>query len=405
MNDPMYLKDVANQCVKPKQLLKFNPQSIHLLNSFASHRNTLVDIACKQRSSDCYHGSEHAKQSVELKFGDFVDYYQASYRNESHWLQTVDDLDFYLAQCTIAVSKPDAKAILPDIMEDINLPKYLKDKHISQVNLWMTVHASRTTLHYDAYHNILVVLYGRKFVTLYPPSDSQKLYPFPLHSKSVNHSQVNIVQPDIKKHPQFLKASAKQFEIKAGDALMIPEGWWHQVDSDEFTIATNYWWNGMREQLVADKRMVPYYARVMLEEFLTQQCESRLHEIHFLSVSQSGYNFNDENSATAAFCAANDQATRERVLMSLESKVLIKTQHHLATRFAEEWRKLLVNASVDLVARLAKCWENDNVAPEFLNVIFRAFDKDEETIKEELVAKHAQFRQLCATQMYQSLSG
>ncbi|KAK1948215.1 hypothetical protein P3T76_000505 [Phytophthora citrophthora] len=60
---------------------------------------------CMQRgSTGCYDGNEKARQSVELRFGDFVDYYQAAYNKQSHWLQTVDDLEFYLAQCPIAVS-------------------------------------------------------------------------------------------------------------------------------------------------------------------------------------------------------------------------------------------------------------------------------------------------------------
>lgn len=30
--------------------------------------------------------------------------------------------------------------------------------------------------------------------------------------------------------------------MQAGDALFIPAGWWHQVDSDDVTIAVNFWW-------------------------------------------------------------------------------------------------------------------------------------------------------------------
>ncbi|KAG2884952.1 hypothetical protein PC114_g19915 [Phytophthora cactorum] len=52
--------------------------------------------------------------------------------------------------------------------------------------------------------------------------------------------------------------------------------WWHQVDSDEFIFAVNYWWHGALKELVADKRMISYYARVILEELVNQQCESHL---------------------------------------------------------------------------------------------------------------------------------
>ena len=80
---------------------------------------------------------------------------------------------------------------------------------------------SRTALHYDAYHNVLVVLYGRKVVTLYAPSETAKLYPFPVYSKSVNHSQVDVVQPDLEKHAHFSEASAQQFTVTAGGAVLL----------------------------------------------------------------------------------------------------------------------------------------------------------------------------------------
>ncbi|RLN53691.1 hypothetical protein BBJ29_001336 [Phytophthora kernoviae] len=120
MNDPVLYAGFATECVRADSLSKFTPHSVHLLEPFVSHRST----ACKERSSGCYCGTDKERQSVELKFGDFVDYFQASFTNQSHWLQTVDDLEFYLCQCPIAVYKPDAictKATLPSIMNEFCL--------------------------------------------------------------------------------------------------------------------------------------------------------------------------------------------------------------------------------------------------------------------------------------------
>lgn len=87
---------------------------------------------------------------------------------------------------------------------------------LRQVNLWMAVHPSRTSLHYDAYRNILVVLYGKKVVTLYPPSESGNLYPHPVHTTSANHSQVDVAHPDLSKHPRFADATPQRFVVNAG---------------------------------------------------------------------------------------------------------------------------------------------------------------------------------------------
>lgn len=82
----------------------------------------------------------------------------------------------------------------------------------------MSVRASRTSLHYDAYRNVLVVLHGCKRVTLYPPSQSAYLYPHPVYSQSANHSRVNVAEPDLQAHPEFSKATAQRFEVTAGGA-------------------------------------------------------------------------------------------------------------------------------------------------------------------------------------------
>lgn len=80
----------------------------------------------------------------------------------------------------------------------------------------MSTHAARTGLHFDAYQNVLVVLFGRKVVTLYQPSESRNLYPFPVYSKSANHSQVNAASPDLESHPRYTKAKPLQFTVCAG---------------------------------------------------------------------------------------------------------------------------------------------------------------------------------------------
>lgn len=96
-----------------------------------------------------------------------------------------------------------------------------------------TCNGRRSSLHYDPYQNLLCVVCGTKRVTLYPPSAMPLLYPHPAYSESANHSAVDFAHPDAKRHPLFGAAQAlrNEAQLSAGDALFIPEGWWHQVDS------------------------------------------------------------------------------------------------------------------------------------------------------------------------------
>jgi hypothetical protein len=63
----------------------------------------------------------------------------------------------------------------------------------------------------------------------------------PLGGERSNHSGVDFVAPDLARHPAYADARPQVVTLRAGDALFLPEGWWHQVDSDGTTIAVNFW--------------------------------------------------------------------------------------------------------------------------------------------------------------------
>ncbi|GMF41199.1 unnamed protein product [Phytophthora fragariaefolia] len=180
---------------------------------------------------------------------------------------------------------------------------------------------------------------------------------------------------------------------------MIPEGWWHQVDSDAFTIAVNYWWDGVRDKLVADKRMVPYYARVMLEELIKQQCDTQLSALRSSSITADPSTLEDGRNAVAAILAEKTQCGRERVLLSLDDMGFKAAQRYLATNHTANWRELLANASVGFVAVLTQSWESDELEPDLLDNLFRALGDEEDAIKQQLLTKQAQFRQDCAAEI------
>ncbi|DBA97371.1 TPA: hypothetical protein ACH3X1_015102 [Trebouxia sp. C0004] len=136
---------------------------------------------------------------------------------------------------------------------------------------------SRSSLHYDPYHNLLCMVQGKKSVKLMSPDVTDQLYPFSVLGESPNHSHVNFAHPDDQKHPLYKQAlqSQQEFVLQAGDALFIPEGWWHQVDSQDTTIAVNFWW-----QSAFTKSMQPhmhqYYLRHLLNSLLDSKRQQAL---------------------------------------------------------------------------------------------------------------------------------
>ena len=67
--------------------------------------------------------------------------------------------------------------LLDHVKVDVVKPEYFKDKDVD-INLWIATGKHDTGLHYDDKAGILSVLKGKKFITLYPPCDSDYLHPY-----------------------------------------------------------------------------------------------------------------------------------------------------------------------------------------------------------------------------------
>ncbi len=152
------------------------------------------------------------------------------------------------------VDDADAPAIY---MESLPLPKCLPgftDTHgiplVSSTtipNIWIG-NAVKVQTHFDLMSNIACVVAGKRRFTLFPPEQLPNLYIGPLDFTPAGTplSMVPIDQPDFERFPCFRQAleAAAVADLEAGDALYIPYGWWHQVQSLEgFNILVNYWWN------------------------------------------------------------------------------------------------------------------------------------------------------------------
>jgi hypothetical protein len=106
--------------------------------------------------------------------------------------------------------------------------------------------------HFDLSSNIACVVGGRRRFTLFPPQQLPNLYVGPIEFTISGPpiSMVNLRQPDLARFPRFADALAasQSAELEPGDALFIPYGWWHQVESlTPFNVLVNYWWNEARQ--------------------------------------------------------------------------------------------------------------------------------------------------------------
>jgi len=112
--------------------------------------------------------------------------------------------------------------------------------------IWASNRVTAPT-HYDMSDNIACVVSGHRRFTLFPPDQLANLYVGPLEFTPAGQptSMVDVAAPDFQRYPRFAQAlaAAEVAEVEPGDAVFIPNLWWHNVESlDPFNILVNYWW-------------------------------------------------------------------------------------------------------------------------------------------------------------------
>ena len=106
---------------------------------------------------------------------------------------------------------------------------------------------SRIAAHNDLPRNLACVAAGRRRFTLFPPDQTENLYPGPFEVTPAGRpiSMVDLARPDLARYPRFARAleTAQVAEMGPGDALFVPSMWWHHVEAlGAFNLLVNYWW-------------------------------------------------------------------------------------------------------------------------------------------------------------------
>lgn len=176
------------------------------------------------------------------------------------------------------LAQHDLFAQIPSLRNDICIPDYcytappplshLQKRQTPQLsepllNAWLGPAGTVSPLHTDPYHNILCQVVGRKYVRLYSPDQTEKLYPRGMEQGGVvdmsNTSQVDNVEvedfveagdkkgrgqgEEEDRFPLFRTASYQETILNEGECLYIPAGWWHYVRSLSISFSVSFWWN------------------------------------------------------------------------------------------------------------------------------------------------------------------
>jgi hypothetical protein len=145
------------------------------------------------------------------------------------------------------------------------------------VSIWLG-NRSRIAAHFDQPDNIACCAVGRRRFTLFPPSETENLYPGPIDFTPAGQiiSMVDFEAPDFEAFPRFRTAleNAQVAELEPGDAVWVPSMWWHHVEGlDVLNVLVNYWWNATPTYMDAPANVLDY-ALLALRDLPKRQREA-----------------------------------------------------------------------------------------------------------------------------------
>lgn len=151
-------------------------------------------------------------------------------------LNTEKSNNFYMTANNAAKNINDMAVLFQDLADfgqGYTQPNQMKSRSF----LWFGPKGTFTPMHHDLTNNMLVQIYGRKKVTLIPALQ----VPYVYNDHWVYSEIANPHDPsEQQQHPLLKHTSALEFVLEPGDALFIPIGWWHCVESLDVSMSVSF---------------------------------------------------------------------------------------------------------------------------------------------------------------------
>jgi ribosomal protein L16 Arg81 hydroxylase len=130
----------------------------------------------------------------------------------------------------------DSAAAAP-LWQDFEIDQRYLDPHPAKSSafLWLGPEGTFTPLHHDILNVLFVQVIGSKRFILVSPLESHCL----ANNFGV-HSDVDVRSPDPARFPRYASTDRISFVVGPGDALFIPVGWWHCVESLETSASVSF---------------------------------------------------------------------------------------------------------------------------------------------------------------------
>lgn len=119
------------------------------------------------------------------------------------------------------------------------------------IQAWFGPAGTVSPLHMDHYHNIFCQVVGSKYIRLYGPHETPKLYPKGVEGDGIDMSNTSEVEVEVeanddetdRRFPLFREAVYVETILSEGECLYIPVGWWHYIRSLTVSFSVSFWWD------------------------------------------------------------------------------------------------------------------------------------------------------------------
>ena len=180
-----------------------------------------------------------------------------SFAEFAETLETTKDVYMGLNPMYRDDESPHAHEELLALATELTIPDFIDSAKLHAAYLWIGPGDNKTLLHYDPWASLLVVLEGSKRLAMFPPDQTPNMYGYRLldlksmFQYKVLDSAIVPTEIDQDRFPRVARAKGYDVTVEAGQAIYLPAGTWHYVESYGRNVAVNFFWReaGIRESL------------------------------------------------------------------------------------------------------------------------------------------------------------
>eukprot|EP00924_Labyrinthula_sp_SR-Ha-C_P008803 augustus_masked-scaffold_2-processed-gene-3.46-mRNA-1 protein AED:0.06 eAED:0.06 QI:0/-1/0/1/-1/1/1/0/441 len=130
----------------------------------------------------------------------------------------------------------------------VSHPPFIQKKRFQPPTLWFGTSTADTKLHSDCCDNFVQMIAGVKRWYIMPPTDSRYISPVKCDGAHQSLCWADVPYPNkelsLEEKKKLAAGNGMVIDLKAGEMLYLPAGWWHHIENLGPTIMVNFWTYG-----------------------------------------------------------------------------------------------------------------------------------------------------------------